>query len=132
MEPIGRPLGIATPTAAPRRRAARAGFAVPEQAAGAAGEIPAAVPLEALLAVQEEAAAGPVRAREARRRARALLAELTALQRDMLADAVSGARLARLRALAADLPVPADPALRAALEQAVLRARIELARFGGP
>jgi len=128
MDPIGpmRAATIAGPGAVPARAGA-AGFALP------AGRPPAAVPalpLAGLLAVQEEAVEPPAD-RAARRRGRALLAELSGLQRDLLGAGVDGARLVRLRALAAEVPPAAtDPALAAALAAIVLRARVELARFG--
>jgi hypothetical protein len=129
MDPIRRAMGVtATGPDVPRLRGDAGSFAVPVPVAAASATAMAA--LDGLLAVQE-AAAEPWREREARRRGHALLAELTALQRDLLADQVSGSRLARLRALAADVQLPANPALRAALEAVVLRARIELVRFGG-
>ncbi len=129
MDPIGRPCGIAPSGAAPLRpRRAASGFALPDAAAAAPAG--AAVPLGGLLALQEYGDE-PLGDREARRRGQALLAELAALQRDMLADAVSTERLARLGRLAEQVTPAAHPALRSALEAVVLRARIELARFGG-
>ncbi len=128
MEPIGGPNGITPPGAdPPRHRAGTAGFTMP---AGRAVLAAAASPLDGLLALQESAAE-PLADREARRGARALLAELTALQHDILADAVSGERLDRLGRLAQAVPAAAHPALREAVAAVVLRARIELARFGG-
>lgn len=128
MEPIGRSMTVTAAGITPRPvRAAPSGFALPSEHAPAA--IGAAVPLGMLLAMQESAAEPP-EDRAARRRGRALLAELAALQHDLLADAVSGERLDRLRSLAADPPLAAHPTLREALDAVVLRARIELARFG--
>ena len=128
MDPIGGPNGIVPPgTNTPRRRAAASGFTVP---AGRIAATAAAAPLDGLLALQE-CAAEPLADREARRGAQALLAELAALQRDLLADAVRGERLGRLARLADGIPDAAQPGLREAVAAVVLRARIELARFGG-
>ena len=132
MDPIGRIAGPAAPAAAlgpPRRTAG--GFALPAPAGAEAAPAEAAAALGPLLALQEQAAE-PVADREARRRGQALLTELAALQRDLLAETVSGARLAALRRLAANPPSARHPALQAALDATVLRARIELARFGDP
>ena len=128
MDPIGGPNGIA-PSGAdkPRRRTVASGFALP---AGRGGAAASAVPLDGLLALQE-CAAEPLADREARRGAQALLAELAALQRDILAGTVIGTRLERLARLAEDIQAAAQPALREAVASVVLRARIELARFGG-
>lgn len=133
MDPIGGPFGIAPGGAAsPRRRRAGVTFAMPRPAE-ASPATNAAVPLGGLLALQEvaESAVEPPADREARRRGHALLAELAALQRDILGDGVTAERLARLRGLAEDIPAAVHPALREALAATVLRARIELARFGG-
>jgi hypothetical protein len=65
--------------------------------------------------------------REARRRGQDILAALAALQRALLgAGPLDPETLARL---AQDVPVAADPALRAAVAALVLRARIEGARL---
>ncbi len=134
MQPIGRPAAAPQAAAAApagRPAATATGFALPSAGAAAPQAAAAALPLAGLLAVQEQIDT-PLRDRAARRHGRALLAELAALQRDMLADAVGRDRLDRLRALAeAAVPAAADAGLRDALAGAVLRARIELARFGG-
>jgi hypothetical protein len=132
MDPIGRTSRLAAPLpeAPPASRGAGGiGFALPA-ATGAAAPA-AAGALGPLLAVQESAAEAPADQR-ARRRARGLLAELTALQRDLLADAVSTGRLDRLAALAREAAAgtAATPTLEEAVQAIVLRARIELARFG--
>lgn len=132
MDPIGRTTRLAAPApdAPPASRGSGGiGFVLPA-ATGAAAPA-AAGALGLLLAVQESAAETPADQR-ARRRARRLLAELTALQRDLLADAVSAGRLDRLAALAheAEPGTAATPALEEALQAIVLRARIELTRFG--
>ena len=122
---IGGPAGIGRP--APRRADGK-GFQVPEEApqaspASAAGPIG----LAALLALQDEEE--PPRDRAARRQARALLAELDALHAALLgAGGFTG--LARLAALLDAMPdQAADPALRDAVADIALRARIELARY---
>jgi hypothetical protein len=60
-----------------------------------------------------------------------LLAELAALQREVLAGAPDAARLARLTGMAAEVPEAADPRLRDAVAAIALRARVEAARYGG-
>lgn len=131
MDPIGRTTRLTTAFAAGRAPARAGGdaFGLPSPA-GTVPPPPAGA-LGLLLAVQESAAEEPAD-RQARRRARGLLAELTALQRDLLADAVSASRLDRLAALAGDAAAgaAANPGLHEALQAIVLRARIELARFG--
>ena len=130
MEPIGRvrdAMVAGLGAGAPVGRMSGAGFALP---AGRPNAAPAALPLGALLAVQEAAGGEPPGERAARRRGRALLAELAGLQHDMLGAGTTPDRLAALRALVAEaLPPPADLALAAALAAIVLRARVELARF---
>jgi len=71
---------------------------------------------------------GAVRDREARRRGQDMLAELLRLQRALLAGAPDEAALRRLATLATDVPAAADPLLRQAIAEVVLRARVELAR----
>jgi hypothetical protein len=100
--------------------------------AAATAEAPA-VMLSGLLALQDEDA-GEVQDREARRHAIDLLAELAALQRALLADGagegVTIDQLRRLARLTAAMPAATDPHLRELLEAIVLRAQVELARFG--
>lgn len=112
-------------------RAARGGggaFRVPDRAQGAEASAVApamAVGLSAMLALQEmpDPTVGD---REARRHGQALLDELSALQRSMLAGgAPDPGRLARL---AAAVPSATDPRLRETVAAIALRARIELAR----
>ena len=135
MESIRR---VAGPAQAGRVSGVRAGpagggFGVPvEQESPPTGPLaPATAPAAAagLIALQE-AGDERVAEREARRRGRALLAELAGLQRDLLAGGADSGRLARLETLLARLPVPADAGLREALEAVALRTRVELARYG--
>jgi hypothetical protein len=128
----GGPAGAVAP-----RNAARGGrFSVADQAAGGSAatateaEEVAETSLAGLLALQEEVGGGQTRDREARRRGRDLLAELSALQRDLLAGPPDEARLSRLAGLAATLPEAADPRLREAVNAIALRARVEAARYG--
>jgi hypothetical protein len=117
-----------------RRPAVGGGFSVAEGAeARSSGdaEAVAEVSLAGLLALQEESGGGEVRDRAARRRGLDLLAELAALQREVLAGAPGAARLARLGAMAAEVPDAADPRLRDAVAAIALRARVEAARYGG-
>ena len=98
--------------------AERAGIPCPAGALTAAG-------LSALL----EEAGDPPQDRAARRHGRAVLAALSALQGCVLAaDAPAG--LTRLAELLDEAPAPATPALAAALDAVLLRARIELVRYG--
>jgi hypothetical protein len=102
-----------------------AGFALPSaEIAGVAATAPAS----GLLALQ---AAGDDASRDdaARRRGTALVEELAALQRDMLAGALSTTRLARL-SLLAEGEAGADPALREIVEAISLRARVQAALAG--
>ena len=115
------------------RPAARGtGFTVPSgqtdspAATTAAAETPG-VALGGMLALQEAESAS-VRDREARRHGQDMLAELLKLQRALLEGRLDPALLHRLAALAGDVPVAADPALRQAVAEVVLRARVELAR----
>jgi hypothetical protein len=109
------------------------GFSVPAGGAAPAGAEAAGgaaeVSLAGLLALQE-AADEPVRDRQARRRGHDLLAELAALQRELLAGPPDLDRLERLAALAREVPDAADPRLRAVVQAISLRARVELARYG--
>jgi hypothetical protein len=133
MDPIQRtgPAGGVTPTTA-RARVSGGGFNVPGDSAAAAADAPATsgveVSLAGLLALQE-AGEEPVRDRQARRRGNDLLAELAALQRDVLAGAPDAARLRRLAGLADDIPDAADPRLREVMRAIALRAQVELARY---
>ena len=106
------------------------GFRVDAAAADAtcvaAAEAPAAASAIGLLALQEGAPAAERDAR-ARRRAEAMLDELAALQRDLLAGLRDPARLRRLADLAQG-EAAADPALAGAVAAIALRVRIELAR----
>jgi hypothetical protein len=116
-----------------RRPAAGGGFSVAEGGeARASGEAEAVAEasLAGLLALQEESG-GEVRDRAARRRGLDLLAELAALQREVLAGDPGADRLARLAGMAAEVPDAADPRLRDAVAAIALRARVEAARYGG-
>jgi hypothetical protein len=130
MTGIGRVGGPAATRPATRRPGpARQFHLPPEEAAAAAPAGPAtAIGLAALLALQDEQE--PKRDRAARRHARALLDELDALHAALLGAAAGDDGLARLAALVAAAPDPADhPTLREAVADIRLRARIELARY---
>ncbi len=111
-------------------RGGTGGFRVGGGAAAAAGtqaaESPAAASAIGLLALQETAPAAERDAR-ARRRGDAMLRELAALQRDLLAGRADAGRLHVLAELAAG-EAAADPALAEAVDAIALRVRIELAR----
>jgi hypothetical protein len=107
-----------------------AGFMVPAEAPPAGPSACAgaeAAGLVGMLALQERGEAER-RDRDAHRRGLALVAELAALQRAILADGADPACLARLAALAAGLPEAADPALAALVRAVALRAKVVLAR----
>jgi Class II flagellar assembly regulator len=87
------------------------------------------ISLAGLLALQADDA-GEARDRSARRRGRELLDALAALQRAMLGGEIDQDQLHDLAALVADVPDAADSRLRAAMEDVVLRVRVELARHG--
>ena len=113
----------------PRSAAGR--FAVPKPADRPQGPAPttAASPLDAMLALQEQAA-DPTRDRQARQHGQALLQALAALQHAMLAGGVETGPLERLAALAGAYPPAADPALATIIAGLSLRAQVELARRG--
>ncbi|BDG73033.1 flagellar assembly protein FliX [Roseomonas fluvialis] len=130
MQPIRGPGGSTTIRAGRAVRGAAGGFRIDAGATEAEGaqaaERPAAASAIGLLALQETAPAAERDAR-ARRRADAMLDELSALQRDLLRGRADPARLRRL----ADLTqgeTAADPALAEAVAAISLRVRIELAR----
>jgi hypothetical protein len=137
MDPISGlpPTGPLAPVSA-RARARGRGFSVADGAAApvSAGldeaDCVAEASLAGLLALQEDAGGGATRDRAARQRGRDLLAELAALQRDLLAGPPGAARLARLVDLADAAPDAADPRLRDILTAIALRARVEAARYG--
>lgn len=122
-----RPLGPGTVKAAARSGRA---FEVSDSTATAGAAQVAEASLLGLLALQE-AGGDAVQDRAARRRGFDLLAELSALQRDLLAADPDPARLRRLADLADAVPEAADPGLRDAVAAIVTRARIEAARYGG-
>lgn len=105
------------------------GFSVPADRPEAAAPAPASVEvtLGGMLALQE-AESGAVRDREARRRGQDILAALVRLQRALLEGHRDIAALRALAELAEEIPAAADPALRQAVADVALRARVELAR----
>jgi len=127
-------LGRAGPVAAAklRRPAASGCFQVDNDSelnASVSVAAPAFVGLHGLLALQEvEAEARPDRA--ARRRAGAMLAELSAMQRALLGGDASGlsAAIDGLSGLARDGTAALDPRLNAVLRAITMRAEIETAR----
>lgn len=133
----GRGLAIGGTTAPVRRDA---DFTVPATGApsGAAGAGNAASPSEAapasalgaMLAVQEQAF-DTIGDRKARRRGQTLLRALRDLQVELVAGRYDPSTMEALAALAAEPPEADTPGLAAALGAIVLRARVELARFGG-
>ena len=126
-------LGPAVPTGRTMKLAAGAGAFRLNETSASGGATPATattdVSLAGLLALQADEA-GEARDRSARRRGRELLDALAALQRAMLAGEIGPDQLNELFALVVDVPDAADPRLRAAMEDVVLRARVELARHG--
>lgn len=121
-------IGAIGPGGTPARRSARGGGfglpAPPTEARGAAGA--AAVSSASLLALQSVDPAR--RDSNAMARAAATLDELRGWQLDLLDGTADPARLARLQALADGPQATTDPALRAALADVALRARVEIAR----
>ena len=114
----------------------QSGFVVPKyldagaEAPDAPTEAAAPSPISAhsLLALQE-AEPDNERNRRARRHGLDMLDALRQLQQDLLEAGADTATLHRLDRLAATVPVAADTALRAVLEQLSIRARVELARI---
>jgi hypothetical protein len=104
----------------------RVGGATTEASAAQAAQGPAAASAIGLLSLQETAPAAERDAR-ARRRGDAMLRELAALQRDLLAGRADAGRLQVLADLAAG-EAAADPALAEAIDAIALRVRIEIAR----
>jgi hypothetical protein len=103
----------------------------PEAVRSTGAAAAAAVSLESMLALQQVEGASE-RDRAAHRRGHALLAALGRLQRVLLGDGNPASVLHEIAALSKDVPVAADPGLAAAVDHAVLRARIELARGTTP
>ena len=128
LERIGRP--AATAQGVGRGTPRGAGFSVPSgRAEGATATTAAAeVSLGGMLALQEQAESGLVRDRAARRHGLAVLEELARLQRALLGGRIDPTALRGLAALAETVPEAADPELRQAVADVVLRARVELAR----
>ena len=127
IESIGRP---ATPRLAGRTPARAQGFTVPDQhhvSDQAPAEAAQAASLATMLTLQE-LSDGAVRDREARRHGHDMLAALAELQRVLLAGGDDAAALQRLEALAASVPLAADPRTAALLSAIVVRVRVELAR----
>jgi Class II flagellar assembly regulator len=126
-------LGSAAPAGRTMKSVARAGAFSLNETSVSGGAAPATatadISLAGLLALQADEA-GEARDRSARRRGRELLDALAALQRAMLTGEIGPDQLNELAALVADVPDAADPRLRAAMEDVVLRARVELARHG--
>jgi len=116
----------ATATRAPAR--AGGGFSVGEGSAAGRPAAVADVSLAGLLALQE-AGGEAVQDRAARRQGQTLLAELAALQRDLLAGPPDPDRLARLAGLADGMPAAVDPHLQDIVVAIATRARIEIARY---
>jgi len=114
-----------------RRAGGDAGFSLPSEAPASTAGLSAAaeVSLGDMLILQE-VEDDAARDRAARRHGRAMLAELRAVQRALLADTPDPAALRRLAALAADVPLAADQRLREAVADVSVRAWVELARFG--
>jgi hypothetical protein len=112
-----------------KRPSAAAGFAVSGAPADAnrakAAEAAAHVSLDGMLALQE-AVDAEERDRRAGRHGRLMLAELAALQRDLLCG--DTASLRRLTDLAASAPLASNPALVVVMNAIILRARVEIAR----
>ena len=129
MDGIGRVGRLGGPIATNKARPSGALFSVEGGAGKAAGPAAATAPaaLDGLLALQEREGDW-LRDRPARRHAEALLDELAALQRAVLAGEDDPATLARLASLSRAAPAAADPRLRAVLRAASLRAAVELAR----
>ena len=128
------PIGAQPPRPpGPRAAGASRGAAFPApadaapQAAHTAAASAAPVALESLLVLQQVNPASE-RDRAAHRRGQALLAALGRLQRLLLGEGDPATVLDEIRTLTDDVPAAADPALGAAIDQVVLRARIELAR----
>ncbi|MCU0887585.1 MAG: flagellar assembly protein FliX [Rubritepida sp.] len=113
---------------AARTGAVRERFRLPAGEAGPAQAAAAVAPAGGLLALQSTLSDAERNAAAARRGG-ALLAELDALQRGLLAGRVAPAALRRLAALT-EGEAGADPALREIVEGLALRARVEVARLG--
>ncbi len=113
----------------PRNAAGR--FAVPNSADQTQGPAPAAAasPLDAMLALQEQAA-DATKDRQARQHGQALLQALAALQHAMLEGGAETESLQRLASLSAACPAATDPALASIVAGLSLRAQVELARRG--
>ncbi len=124
---VGRPQG----PAATAPRPANTAFSVPAGAerTTAPAATSAAIPLDGMLALQEQEA-DAVRDRQARNHGQSLLQALAALQHILLFGRDAGAALERLASLAEAPPAAADPALAAIVQAIALRARVELARRG--
>jgi Class II flagellar assembly regulator len=130
-------LGPAAPAGRTMKSAAGAGAFRLDETSVSSGAAPTTAPttatteisLAGLLALQADDA-GEARDRSARRRGRELLDALAALQRAMLGGEIDQDQLHDLAALVADVPDAADSRLRAAMEDVVLRVRVELARHG--
>ena len=124
MDPIHRVTGPPQ-TSARAPRAAPSGFRLPPARADAAAPAGGVeeIGLPGMLLLQEQPDTAD---QHARKRGQDLLAALAELQRALLSPGIPDAT--RLAALAADLPLATDPALRATVRAIALRARIEVAR----
>jgi hypothetical protein len=115
--------------------AASSGFSVAAETAPAPAQeaqAPQSVVLSGILALQE-AAAGTVQDRAARRHGLALLDILARLQKSLLSGSQDPAHdLRTLTELIAEMPQAADPGLAGVLDAVRLRAKIELLRRGVP
>ncbi len=131
------------PSPAPSAPSARppagagAGFAIADdpRASNPTATGASEVSLGGMLALQETEGLpvldrSAVRDRRARRRGRDVLDALASLQRGVLGEGVGADTLHRLAQLAAEPAEAADPALGLILSQILLRARVELARYG--
>jgi hypothetical protein len=116
------------PPTGPLRSALR-GFSVamPTERPPSVAPTASALPLDGMLALQEQEA-DAIRDREAHRHGRALLQALSTLQQAVLSGCGEEASLHHLAALAEGLPAAANPGLAAAIQALALRARVELAR----
>jgi hypothetical protein len=115
------------------RAAARAGFTIPAEPAGASRTAAAATAathatsLGSVLTLQE-LGGDTVADREARRHGRDMLATLAELQRALLGNGDDTAALRRLAELVLAVPGATDRRLAAMVSAIVLRAKVELAR----
>lgn len=123
--PTGAVRAPAAGRSVPRQGAA--GFAVPDETE-AASETAAAAPVSGLsLLSLQEVESDADRNRRARRHGEDMLDALRRLQRALLGETIEAEVIGRLDRLSLSVPLAADPALRALVDQVALRARVELA-----